>query len=118
MLAIILLSLLVPTLAGVAFMTLRNRHPELLADAQGIALQTVIIIVVLLAIAGAIAGVLITRGDQAVEDLQRQDTDISAQYLTGVSCRAAGHTWTANPGANADANGDGDTDDRGEGTCG
>lgn len=75
MLTIILLATIVPLLTGVAYVALRNRFPERLADIRGIALQTVIVIVVLLAIAGAVAGVLISRGDQAVADLERQDID-------------------------------------------
>ena len=95
MLSIILLATIVPILAGVAYITLRNRLPQQVADIRGIALQTVIVIVVLLGIAGAVAGVLISRGDQAVTDLKRQDTDIADQYTTEEACDAAGFTWTA-----------------------
>lgn len=76
MLTLILLATCVPVLVGSAYLAMRNKCPQLLADARGIALQTVIVIVVLLAIGGAVAGVLLSRGDQAVADLQRQDIDV------------------------------------------
>ena len=69
MLTAIVLSLAVPSVAGAAYLALRNRLPDLVADVRGIALQTVIIMVVLLAVAGAIAAVLISRGNQAATDL-------------------------------------------------
>ena len=73
MLTIILLATIAPILTGVAYVALRNTFPQRVADIRGIALQTVIVIVVLLAIAGAVAGVLISRGDQAVAILKRQN---------------------------------------------
>ena len=62
MLTVIVLSIVVPSVAAAAFMALRRRLPIPVADRRGIALQTIIIMVVLLAIAGAVAAVLITRG--------------------------------------------------------
>ena len=64
------------------------------ADERGIALQTVIIMVVLIAIAGAIAAVLVTRGNQAVSEIER--TNISTQpanYASQTLCEAAGFKW-------------------------
>ena len=58
----IVLAIAVPSVAGAAFLALRNRLPGLVADVRGIALQTVIIMVVLLAVAGAVAGVLLSPG--------------------------------------------------------
>ena len=43
-------------------------------DERGIALQTVIIIVVMLAIAGTVAGVLFSRANQVTSDLRDADT--------------------------------------------
>lgn len=69
------------------------------ADARGIALQTVIIIVVLLAIAGAVAGVLLTRGGEATSQLERTDVvQSSYRYNNETLCRAAGFQWK-NPSA-------------------
>ena len=54
-------------------------------------LQTVIIMVVLLAVAGAVAGVLLTRGGEAVSDIERQQvarepSDFSTETLSAL-CR-------------------------------
>ena len=78
MLTAIVLSIAVPSVAGAAYLALRSRLPGLVADVRGIALQTVIIMVVLLAIAGAIAGVLLARGGEAVSDVERQQISRSA----------------------------------------
>ena len=75
MLTIILFAVVVPILTGVAYVALRNRFPQRVADIRGIALQTVIVIVVLLAIAGAVAGVLISRGQTTVAQLEGQNID-------------------------------------------
>ena len=76
------------------------------ADARGIALQTVIIIVVLLAIAGAVAGVLLTRGTEATTQLEETDVVRDAhEYGSETLCEAAGFTWddakTDNTGSTA-----------------
>ena len=44
------------------------------ADIRGIALQTVIVIVVMLVIAGGVAGVLLSRGGDVISDLESQET--------------------------------------------
>ena len=63
-------------------------------DERGIALQTVIILVVMLAIAGAIAAVLLNRGGEAADQLQAADFGLPASDLdTASSCRSAGHGW-------------------------
>ena len=63
-------------------------------DERGIALQTVIIMVVLLAIAGGVAAVLLTRGSEATSELQAQEVTVSAySYGNAALCRAAGHEW-------------------------
>ena len=95
MLTVVVLSLLVPSLAGVAYLALRGRLPNLVADVRGIALQTVIIMVVLLAIAGGVAAVLLSRGGEAVTDIERQQI-IAVSWSTSQDralCKAAGFTW-------------------------
>ena len=101
MLTVVVLSLLVPSLAGVAYLALRGRLPNLAADVRGIALQTVIIMVVLLAIAGGVAAVLLSRGGEAVTDIERQQISRSAGDFTGSAfCQAAGFTWTSGTAPN------------------
>ena len=95
MLTVIVLSIAIPGAVGATFLALRSRMPDLAADLRGIALQTVIIMVVLLAIAGAIAGVLLARGGEAVADVERQQISRSAaQYSSEALCKAAGFNWT------------------------
>jgi hypothetical protein len=96
MLTAMILSIVVPGVVGVGYLALRNRLPKLAADVRGIALQTVIIMVVLLAIAGAIAGVLLTRGGEAVSDIERQQISRAASdYNSEALCKAAGYSWNA-----------------------
>ena len=98
MLTVIVLSIVVPSMAGVTYLALRGRLPNLVADVRGIALQTVIIMVVLLAIAGGVAAVLLSRGGQAVTDLERQDITRDASDFTGSAlCEAAGFNWDTVP---------------------
>ena len=71
-------------------------------DERGIALQTVIIMVVLLAIAGGVATVLFTRANEVTNDLEETDTKVEASTLTNAAlCEAAGYAWT--DGADNDA---------------
>ena len=73
---------------------IRRRLAAFAADERGIALQTVIIMVVLIAIAGAIAAVLVARGNQAVSEIER--TNITSQpsnYSSETLCQAAGFKW-------------------------
>lgn len=59
-------------------------------DERGIALQTVIIIVVMLAIAGAVAGVLLNRAGQVTDDLA-QTTNIEWEQVNSeTACRISG----------------------------
>ena len=74
--------------------SVRRQLANFAADERGIALQTVIIMVVLIAIAGAIAAVLVTRGNQAVTEIER--TNIAAQptnFSSKTLCEAAGFYW-------------------------
>ena len=94
MFPVVLAAVAIPSAIGLAYLAVRRRLPQSVADVRGIALQTVIIMVVLLAIAGGVATVLLSRGGEAVEDLQRQDISRDAGDFTGeVLCEAAGFTW-------------------------
>ena len=76
------------------YLAFRPRFANLAADARGIALQTVIIMVVLLAIAGGVAAVLLSRGGEAVSDIERQDISRQASDFSGEAiCDAAGYKW-------------------------
>lgn len=93
MLLVLSLSVGVPCVVILSFASLK-RLPSFAPDIRGIALQTVIIMVVLLAVAGGVAAVLITRGEQAVDELDRQQlTRQPADFTSEVLCDAAGFTW-------------------------
>ena len=95
MLAAVLIAALVPSAVLVLGGLLRHRLPRIVTDLRGIALQTVIIMVVLIAVAGAVAGVLLTRGGEAVEDIERQQVARSAaDYQQRALCAAAGFSWS------------------------
>ena len=83
MLEVALLSLVVPCTAGAVCLAFRPRLPNLAADVRGIALQTVIIMVVLLAIAGGVAAVLLNRGGEAITDIERQQISRQASEFSG-----------------------------------
>ena len=94
MLTIALVSVLVPAAAGTAYLALRGRSPRFTADNRGIALQTVIIMVVLLAIAGLAAGVMISRGGDAVSNLEQTEIGPDpAQISDSWVCEQSGHSW-------------------------
>ena len=97
MLTIILLAVVVPILTGVAYVAIRNRFPQRVADIRGIALQTVIVIVVLLAIAGAVAGVLISRGASTVAQLEDEEVDFKTRATTEAQCDLVDGNWTGTP---------------------
>ena len=73
---------------------LRARLQEAHGDARGVALQTVIIIVVMLAIAGAVAGVLLNRAGQTTDQLENTENIEWAEINSESACRIAGGTWT------------------------
>lgn len=99
MFAAIVLSISVPIVVAVAYFAVRGRLPQVAADVRGIALQTVIIMVVLLAIAGAVAGVLLARGGEAVSEVERQDVRRSAsEFPNKALCEEAGYNWTVSAG--------------------
>ena len=64
---------------------LRARLQEAHGDTRGVALQTVIIIVVMLAIAGAVAAVLFSRADEVTGQLQNADVTAN-QIDTPAEC--------------------------------
>ena len=95
----IAISIVVP----IAFLAVRGRLPKMAADVRGIALQTVIVMVVLLAIAGAVAAVLLTAGGEAAEDLERQNISRdAADFSTSALCQAAGFSWDTTTAACTD----------------
>ena len=63
---------------------------------QGIALQTVIVIVVMLVIAGGVSGVLLSRGGDVISDLENTDTN-AAQIDSKEKCKLAAEALV--PGA-------------------
>ncbi|MDE0161423.1 MAG: hypothetical protein OXL98_06750 [Acidimicrobiaceae bacterium] len=68
-------------------------------DERGIALQTVIIMVVLLAVAATIAGVIISRGSEASNQLASAEIGVSpANYSNKTLCQGAGHGWKGGNG--------------------
>lgn len=94
MLTAIVVSTAVPIAVGGILLAAYNRLPKLAADARGIALQTVIVMVVLLAIAGGVAAVLLTRGGEAVTDIENQEIARQASdYANSTLCDAAGFSW-------------------------
>ena len=95
MLAIAIVSILVPAAAVGVYFASRSAMAQRLADSRGIALQTVIVMVVLLVIAGAVATVLLTRGGQAVNELDDADIVRFADIDTELRCLAAGGAWDA-----------------------
>ena len=88
--------IVVPSVAAAVFMALRGRLPIPVADRRGIALQTIIIMVVLLAIAGAVAAVLITRAGTETDRLE-DETDRWTGITNETGCDIADGTWTTSP---------------------
>ncbi|MXY08936.1 MAG: hypothetical protein F4Z00_12495 [Acidimicrobiaceae bacterium] len=92
--ATFVISIVVPLAVGATLLAARSRLPKLAADTRGIALQTVIVMVVLLAIAGGVAAVLLTRGGEAVSDIEQQEILRNAgDYTNETLCEAAGFSW-------------------------
>ena len=78
------LTLLVPAVAVAIAGAGRRLFAEVVDNVQGIALQTVIIMVVLLAIAGSVAAVLISSGQESVDDLEA--VELYANVVTTANC--------------------------------
>lgn len=111
----------VPAALGAAWLASRRSWSPAYQDNRGIALQTVIVIVVMLVIAGGVAGVLLSRGAAVQADLEAQD--VTRAVDTAQECADAGNTLTADatdavftPGTNcvvtSDSNMANDTGDR------
>ena len=111
MTTVILVSVLAPIAARALFLAARHRMPKPAADARGIALQTIIIIVVMLAIAGAVTGVLLTTAGRSTQEAESADVtttvDNERECTTtklvdsgvGVWAAATGCTFEAAAGA-------------------
>lgn len=86
---------------------LRRRVSSARSDQRGFALQTAIITAVLIVIAAAVSAVLLDRGGDVVNDLERQRVTASpSAFKAEAPCVAAGFTWSDN-GTPAD-----DSDDK------
>ena len=106
MLAAIVLSVAIPAVAGLVYLARRYRPDLTVSDVRGVALQTVIVMVVLLAIAGAVAGVLLTRGGEAVAEAERQSIIREpSDFLDDKLCEAYGYSWSASSAASSDGPG-------------
>jgi len=99
MLVTIATAVVVPVVAILGSRSTRSRVRRVASDVRGIAMQTVIIMVVLIAIAGGVAGVLLTRGQDATTQLEQTQVDPSAgAYTISALCNAAGHSWSGTAG--------------------
>ena len=81
--------------------SLRNNECAHGHDERGIALQTIIIVVVLLAVAGAVSAVLLTRAGTETDRLEGE-TDRWSDITNETGCRIADGAWndvagTCNP---------------------
>ena len=102
MITVVTLAVVVPGLLAVTFLGLSRVQSTPLfrslahargADERGIALQTIIIMVVLLAIAGAVAAVLLTRAGTETDRLE-QETDRWSDIDSHTGCLMAnGNSW-------------------------
>ena len=98
----------VPAVLAAAWMSSRRSWSPAHADNRGIALQTVIVIVVMLVIAGGVAGVLLARADDVQSELAAVDTSIdptSSFEFCVAAGNALGVTATATASATAPAGG-------------
>ena len=76
----------VPAVLAAACLASRRSWSPAYADNRGIALQTVIVIVVMLVIAGGVAGVLLSRGGDVMSDLE--DQNLSTSIDSAAECTA------------------------------
>ena len=69
------------------------------SDQRGFALQTVIVMTALIAVAMAVSAVILTRGGEVADDLERQRLTFDpSQFKTQVLCETAEFTWNdSNP---------------------
>lgn len=90
----------VPAVLAAAWLASRRSWSPAYADNRGIALQTVIVIVVMLVIAGGVAGVLLSRADQVQSDLAGVNTGIDPTDSFEL-CQSTGRNLLNNQGLNA-----------------
>ncbi len=95
MTATLIIVALVPVIAMGAGLARRKWLADVAADARGIALQTVIVMVVLLSIAGGVAGVLLSRGSDAIGEVERQNITIASRFTAQADCTNAGFSWNS-----------------------
>ena len=70
-------------------------------DQRGIALQTVIIMVALIAIAVTISTVILTRGGEVADDLERQNVTFNPdRFKTEALCMEYDYKWDKTDSAN------------------
>ena len=94
MLTTIAFTICVPLIGWAVGGLVRHYRPTLWTKCSGVALQTVIVIVVLLAIAGAVAGVLLSRGGEAVAEAEQQEILVDAADITNKGlCQSYGFIW-------------------------
>ena len=93
---ILLITFAVPAVlcAVAAFYRAAAPRPARAGDQRGIALQTVIIMVVLIVIAGGVSVALLGRGADVTDDLEQQGTAPAPDsYGTEALCELVNHTW-------------------------
>lgn len=74
---------------------------EVHRDQRGIALQTVIIMVALIAVAMAVSAVILTRGGDVADDLERQNVTFDpSRFRTEALCLEYGYSWDTTDSAN------------------
>ena len=75
---------------------MRHLVAPLSRNERGFALQTVIVMTALIAIALAVSAVIVTRGGEVKDDLERQRlTRSPSEFTTQVLCEAYEYTWDA-----------------------
>ena len=70
-------------------------------DERGIALQTIIIMVVLLAIAGSVAAVLLSRAGEETANLEDSVSSTAFGITNKNGCQLGGHAWQETTAASA-----------------
>jgi len=69
---------------------------RLRCDEWGIALQTVIVMVALIAVAVTVSTVILTRGGEVADDLERQNVTFDpVRFRTQALCEEYGYEWDA-----------------------
>ena len=74
------------------------------SDQRGFALQTVIVMTALIAIAMAVSAVIITRGGEVADDLERQNITIQPSQIKNRAQCVEVYKWTWDPVAGTCSN--------------